>query len=159
MKRYWAWRHEVDSHPERLPQNQPDMSPADKRAVARWGAAEREPSTSPVKVTASRLALDYASGLLGPAPYFNRWVEVSGGIVNGIVPLGNAAEPRCAIDVLLDESIHACVVQSQAEQSQRLEIGQTVTVVCIARFSDGGDVHLLNCHLPKKTSPPSRAKP
>ncbi len=123
--------------------------------AASWapGREEQTPPESPaISVSATRLMLDYDSGMQGPARYYGKWIEVSGGTVTGKVSLGQYAVPSCTTDILLDESIDACVVQSQTDQTDKLKVGDNVTVVCIGGLgsSETGSVHLGNCHLPMR---------
>jgi hypothetical protein len=138
IERYTAWLRE---------RPQSELSPEEHAEIQKCSEAELTPPDSPIRVTASRLMVEFSSGGLGPAPYWGHWVEVTGGVVNGIVPMQHKTA-HCSADVLLDGSLHACVVGSQLERSKQLEIGQSVTVVCIAAGGDpSGSVFLENCHM------------
>jgi hypothetical protein len=82
---------------------------------------------------------------MGPAKYFGHWAAVTGGTVTGIIPVKNPT-PRCAVDVLIDEGIEACILQSEASYAEQLHPGQPIAVGCIAGMAGpNGEVYLNNC--------------
>lgn len=106
---------------------------------------QAEPHPTFVKVDSRRLMLDYASSSIGPGKYFGRWIAVSGGTITGVIPMKEPT-PRCAVDLLIDEAIDACVVQSEAASAEQLHPGQRVVVACIAGLAGpNGGVYLDNC--------------
>jgi hypothetical protein len=124
-----------------------DLSPQEHAEIQGCSEAEMTPPDSPIRVTAFRLMLEFNSGGLVPARYWGHWVEVTEGVVDGVVPMQHKTS-NCTTDVLLDGSIHACVVGSQLERSNQLEMGQSVTVVCIVAGGDpSGSVFMENCHM------------
>lgn len=139
LERYRVWLRQ---------QSRQDLTPEEHTEIQRCSHIELTPPESRIRVTAYRLAMDFNSGGLTPAPYWGHWVEVSDGVVDGVVPIRQENKTSsCSMDVLLNGSLHACIVGSQQEESRRLEIGQSVNVICIAEGIGSGQVFMSNCHL------------